>query len=230
VVFPVAERIDGREQAGLKARALGFASAIPWPVYGGDTWFFDEPTACYLAELDLVDQHLNDGKLGVSDIAFLSDIGRSAVGPAFLADNEAALLPDPLATLRIEGLGAGVAAHSMTLISLLESSDVVSDTASANLIASGSLVDPRLVLLAIDESNTMPPWWTDLYMWTRVIGRWREVNVDHFDPGFVPSPLLDQFQRSLDWDAYADPNQVSRLRQEQEAFDSLRRFLEDGTS
>lgn len=225
--WQAATQVNFDEEPALKARALGLATAVPWPEFQGEgTW--TEVTQGMEAELALIRRHYEAGvELSVADLSFLSDCGKSAGGGNlfYLDESIRVLVTDPFAALRVPLPGAGHVLTSMTAVSLLTSSESVAQATSDALTRSGALINPRVIELFCNDQGEPEPWWRDLQQWRYVLATWKTVNADYFLPGENDFYLLEQYRRSLNWSLYAVPNTVGLLRQDESRLLPLLDFL-----
>jgi hypothetical protein len=233
VLFPVAQSINGIDHLAIKVRTIGFVASIRWPDYSGAVSYWDAPTASSLAELDLVDQDAcNNAAMTLDDLSFFSDVGRSGAGGELFNISRIAdqLTTDPFLRLGISLPNVGEILNSMTAVVLLVSFvDEVAEAASEVLNRSGVLLNPRYIHLFCDDSNSIMPWWTEMYPWSRVIDRWKELNPDAWNPRGKITHLAEQLSRSLTWSLYADQNQARLVRQDEDMLSNLLSFMSSPT-
>ncbi len=224
VLESVAVNVDPVSHLAVKARALGLASAVPFPEWNGmGTW--DEQSDLWRAELRFLNSYFSyDWPLTVLDLSYLSDYARSAGGRDLFYDSE--LAADPLGQFQIHLPGPGAVLHSMTAVALLAASDEVGAATNAQINAAGVLINPRLLHLFCDEGNVIEPWWTEMLPWDSIITTWKDLNDGAFDPGFNDQFILEQLQRSTTWGLYANPDNAAKVRQDQVLFDNLIEYIE----
>ena len=216
--------VDAADSVGLKMRLLGLGSCSPSPPSSeiGAWW---PQTGLWFDEIALVRETIEGYK--PEDWRHLSDYGRSAAASCFPVRPSAAS-EDVFARLWLPQPERGRAMNSMTPILLLLQDGPVAQQASDLLTSSGALLNPRLVHLFCDDSNTVLHYWADVHPWETVIDAWKELVYEIsliWRPGENDGLLIEQFQRSITRSNYANPLDGEMMAMDQEAFDALDVFL-----
>lgn len=227
-----AASIDGNVDPALKARAVGFVTAIPWPEYSGDgTW--SEVSEGLREEFSVVDSQIAAKRpMAVSDMSFLSELGRAygvSVHNHYPWADEvlSCLAPDPFRPLRMNLPAPGGVLTSMTVVTLLLIEDPeIADTANRMLTEAGVVINPRVFDLYFNDAAVVLPWWRELQPWSGVVTRWREAGA-WIGADECGEAILAQLRRSLDWSLYGNEKAVSLLRQDEPRFDSLLAHMEE---
>lgn len=207
----VLAQVDRDEETSLAARIMGLRGTIAWEI-ASEGHAYERHREWWRDELDLVrNRRRQQQPLPVADLAFLSEVGRSAGSKK----QYRAALPDPLSSLRIGLPPAGGTVHSQTAVSLLLSAPDVAAATSAQLQAADVALNPHFLHFAwledadepLDEASELTPHRQIRKLWKRRLRRFPSRYGDAFDQDHLEI-LYIEFVRAVEHAYALEPIEV----------------------
>jgi len=114
---------------------------------------------------------------------------------------------------------AGVFNHTMSSLMCVFNEEI--ETPSPESL----LISPRSIHLLMDTNNTVPPWWTEMYLWQDCVEEWKNSKL-FFEPGEEHySVLATLLENALDIKRHPNRDIGKLVLEDKEMFESLLSFL-----
>lgn len=215
--------LDAQSKSQKLMAAVGTKTQLPFmPPSSGESYYYPAVENA-IAELDTL---INVLKIGRTDnligesfddhldaISLMSDFARSFL-VLYIGDTE-----KERAWLSSWGPRRGEIANDMTAVAVAGlSSELVS-------LPPEGMLNPRMVLMAVDSDNTSFPWWMEMGFWASVAEEWKSrirFDVDDMNLEVLASGVRNALDPNINKDALS----LRLFSQDKETTDVLLEFLE----